>query len=78
MREQEGESVLLNLDSGHYFGLDEVGTRMWLLLTQHGQVEAAFYDLLDEYDVTEDKLRQDLLSFIDELASHQLVQVDEA
>ena len=51
-RDLGGEAVLLNLKTGRYYGLDEVGTRMWLLLTQHGRVEAAYRVLLDEYDVT--------------------------
>ncbi len=77
-RDLGGEAVLLNLKTGRYYGLDEVGTRMWLLLTQHGRVEAAYRVLLDEYDVTEDRLQHDLLGFIDELAAHELLHVDEA
>ena len=77
-RETGGEAVLLNLESGKYYGLDEVGTRMWTLLTQHGQVVPAYRALLDEYDVTEEQLQQDLLSLVNELVSHGLLQVDEA
>jgi hypothetical protein len=76
-RELAGEAVLLNLATGKYYGLDEVGTRMWSLLTQHGRVEPAYQALLDEYDVTEDQLRQDLLRLVDDLAAHQLLQVHE-
>jgi len=71
-----GEAVVLSLDTGQYYGLDEIGTRMWSLLTQHGQVEPAFRALADEYDVSEDQLRQDLLHLLDELASHGLLEVD--
>ena len=42
-----GEAVLLNLETGQYYGLDEVGTRMWSLLAECGQVEAACRGLLD-------------------------------
>ena len=76
-RDLSGEAVVLNLETGKYYGLDEVGTRMWALLAQHGQVEPAYRALLDEYDVTEEQLRQDVLSLVDELASHGLLQVDE-
>jgi len=77
-QEVDGEAVLLNLESGKYFGLDRVGTRMWQLLTEHGQVEPALRVLLQEYDVPEDRLRQDLMSLIDKLAAHGLVQVADA
>jgi hypothetical protein len=33
-RELEGEAVLLNLETGVYFGLNEVGTRIWSLLQE--------------------------------------------
>ncbi len=32
VRALDRESVLLNLETERYFGLDEVGTRMWQLL----------------------------------------------
>lgn len=77
-RDLGGEAVILNVETGYYYGLDEVGTRMWVLLIRHGQVEPAYRALLAEYDVAEDRLRQDMLDFIDELESHQLLQVDQA
>jgi hypothetical protein len=76
-RDLGGEAVLLNLKTGKYYGLDEVGTRMWSLLAQHGQVEPAYRALLDEYEVAEERLRQDLLHLINDLASQQLLQVHE-
>ena len=77
-RDLDGEAVVLNLDSGKYFGLDGTGTRMWALLAEHGRVEPAFRALLDEYEVSEEQLQADLLKLVDELASHELLQLDEA
>jgi hypothetical protein len=77
-RDLGGEAVLLNLESGKYYGLDEVGTRMWALLAEHGHAGEAYRALLNEYDASEEQLRQDLLHLIDELASHGLLGVDEA
>jgi hypothetical protein len=76
-RDLDGEAVVLNLKTGKYFGLDELGTRMWSLLTEYGQVEPAYRTLLDEYEVTPEQLREDLLAFIDNLASHDLLQCDQ-
>ncbi len=73
-RELEGEAVILSTDSGKYFGLNEVGTRMWTLLRQHGEVEAACRALLAEYDVPEERLREDLAHFVDTLATRGLVE----
>jgi len=74
----EGEAVLLNLLTGQYYSLDEVGTRIWVLLAQHGQVEPVVQALMEEYDVAEDELRRDLLELADKLAAQGLLWVDEA
>ncbi|MEW5871918.1 MAG: PqqD family protein [Chloroflexota bacterium] len=72
--ELAGEAVLLNLATGKYFGLDEVGTRMWQLLAEHHQTEPVVQALLQEYDVPEEQLRSDLLVLVDKLIEHGLVQ----
>ena len=76
IRDLEGEAVILSTESGRYYGLDEVGTRMWNLLSQHGQIEPVYQALLAEYDVAEDRLQQDLLDLVDKLAAEGLLQVD--
>jgi hypothetical protein len=70
------ESVLLNQQTGRYYGLDETGTRMWQVLARHRHVEGAYRELLAEYDVEAERLRRDLLSLIDLLAGHALLDVD--
>ena len=45
------ESVILNLESERYFGLDDVGTRFLTVLTTSESIEAAYEQLVDEYDV---------------------------
>jgi hypothetical protein len=74
-RDLDGESVLLETGSGRYYGLDEVGTRMWNLLRQHGEIEAVCRDLLREYDVTEERLREDLAKLVEDLSSRGLLQI---
>jgi coenzyme PQQ synthesis protein D (PqqD) len=76
-RDLDGEAVLLELDTGRYFGLNETGTRMWHLLCEHGRVETVLHILLEEYDVPEERLRRELLSLVDSLVSQGLLLVDE-
>ena len=71
----EGQSVLLNLQNERYYGLDDVGTRMWTTLTTAPSIERAFESLLAEYDVDGDRLRDDLCSLIEKLVEHGLVEV---
>lgn len=72
-----GESVLLNVNSETYFGLDEVGTRMWAALTTLQSVQAAYEALLDEYDVDAEVLRRDLLELIDQCLEQGLIEVSD-
>jgi len=75
VQELQGESVLLNVQSGRYFGLDEVGTRMWAALTAAESLQAARDALLAEYDVDAERLEQDLRGLVERLVEHGLVEV---
>ena len=74
-RELDGEAVLLNLDSGMYFGLDRVGTRVWQVLEQHGRLDAVVERLLEEYDVEPERLRADVAQLLATLVEKGLVVV---
>ena len=76
-REIDGEAVILSLDTGRYFGLDPVGTRMWQELNRHGGVERAHRTLAERYDIDAERLLADLLSMIDKLVVQGLLVVDE-
>jgi len=74
-RDLDGEAVLLEIATGRYYGLNEVGTRIWSLLQLHGEIEAVHRDLLAEYHVPAHELRQDLLDFVGLLISRRLIEL---
>ena len=74
-RDLEGEAVILNLESGIYFGLDKVGTRIWSLLQEDGSLRRAFEAVQQEYDVAPEKLEGDLLRLVEELRAKGLLSV---
>jgi Coenzyme PQQ synthesis protein D (PqqD) len=76
MREVGGEAVILNIESEQYFGLDEVGTRMWEVLVTADSISTALETLLEEYDVDAEQLKQDLFEFINKLVSEKLLQIN--
>ena len=67
------ESVILNLDSERYYGLDDVGTRFLSVLTSSESIEAAYERLSHEYDVDPEILRNDLLALIENLVNQGLL-----
>jgi len=73
--EVEGEFVLLDLQGGGYYGLNEVGSRIWSLLQEGKTVKEVLEALLEEYDVSEERLKSDLVGFLTELQSRGLVEV---
>lgn len=74
-RPLDGELVLLNLDTETYFGLDEVGTRMWEVVSSSPSVEAALEQLVTEYDTDEATLRHDLQALLSQLVESGLVDL---
>jgi hypothetical protein len=68
------EGVLLNLKTEMYLGLNLVGTRMWNVLGSASSIQAAYDELLQEYDVEPAQLRADLEEFIDQLLAQKLIE----
>ena len=76
-RDLGAEAVVLDLASGMYYGLDEVGLRLWTLLQSHGDVRFVYQTILEEYEVPPDRLRQDVLDFVDLLVSRRLLELQD-
>ena len=74
-QEVGGEAVLLKLASENYFGLDAVGTRIWILLNEDPGLKRAFDILSDEYEVETEVLERDLLALVERMADAGLVVV---
>lgn len=70
-----GETAILQLDRGMYYGLDPVGARVWTLIQEPRTVADLGRLLMQEYDVAEDRLQADLLALLQDLREHQLVTV---
>jgi Coenzyme PQQ synthesis protein D (PqqD) len=71
------ESVLLDLKSTKYLGLDEISTRIWQLVTNGNALQIAYDTLVEEYDVDPERLRKDLDEFVQELLDLGLVNLDQ-
>lgn len=68
------ETVLLNLDTGIYFGLDSVGSRFIELLENKSTLAEVHHLMLEEYDVKPEVLEADLLRLSDEMCSKGLLE----
>jgi len=77
-RELEGEIVILNLEKGEYFGVDDVGTRVWTLLAEGRSLREVADIMVSEYDVPRETVAADLLRLAGELISHGLIRIHHA
>ena len=73
-----GEAAILDLKSGHYYGLNAVGARVWNLIQEPKTVTDVLQTLLDEYDIETDSCENDLLALLEELQGKGLVEVRDA
>ena len=73
-QEVSGETVLLDLASEQYFGLDEVGTRIWALLNEGRSVGEMVEILLGEYAVGREQLEADVRELLGALMDAGLIE----
>ena len=74
-RQVGNESVILDLSSGTYYGLDPVGARIWQLMTEGQTLAQVCETMLAEYEVTREAIERDVLALVQTLADKQLVGV---
>jgi hypothetical protein len=70
-----GEAVILDLSSSTYFGLDDIGVRIWKLLQEGAALVTVRQQLLAEYDVESKQLEQDINAFVQQLCQAGLASV---
>ncbi len=74
-----GEIAILNLKAGAYYGLDDVGARVWNLIQKPKRVSEVRDAILEEYEVEPDRCEQDLLALLEKMAAEELIEIkDEA
>jgi hypothetical protein len=73
--ELHGEIVILELDSGVYYGLTHVGRSIWSRLAQPTSVAALCLSLMEEYEVELEQCRLETLAFLNQMASYGLVEI---
>lgn len=70
-----GETVLLSMQSAMYYGLDQVGSRIWELVREPIRVSEIRNAIMAEYDVEQERCEADVLAFLRELSGKGLIEV---
>jgi hypothetical protein len=75
----DGETVLLSIETGKYYNMDPIGSRIWQLIKEPMSVSQLIDILLDEFNVDREQCEKELLTFLNKLAEDHLIQLtDEA
>ena len=74
--EIDGEVVMLSIENSEYYGMDKVGSRIWQLLENPMRFNELVNRLMDEYDVTEEKCRQETLDFVKKMTEKKLLNME--
>lgn len=73
--EIDGETVMMSVEQGTYFGLDAIAGEIWKMLERPTSIAELCGQLLEEFDVTEEACYCDVRDLIDNLLANQLVEL---
>ena len=73
----QGEAVILNYQSGVYYGLNPVGARIWELIQESKTASEVHQDILGEYEVDSDRCWNDLQRILAELQQAGLIELEQ-
>ena len=71
----DGEKVMMNLDRGEYFMMNEVGSRIWEIINEPMNVKSIIDVLCSEYEVDEETCKNTVIEFLGRLNNADLIQV---
>lgn len=72
----DGKVVLLSIENGEYYNMNEVGSRIWALLEKPMTVGALVEQLLAEFEVERSKCEEEVAAFLEQLRKDKLVRVE--
>ncbi len=68
-------AVLLDLKSGQYYGLNEVGTYIWSLIDAPRTVADIVAAMAEEFDVSREQLNLDVMNFLQQMEEQKLIEI---
>ncbi len=72
------ETVMMNVEKGVYYGLDDIETKLWQIIETPTSVSVLCDSLLSNYDVAREQGETDVLTFLNELHAEGIIEVVEA
>jgi len=71
----DDEIVMLDIDNGMYYGLDNIASRIWQMLETPNLVSDICLSMRSDFDVAEDQCQCDVLHFLNSLKHKNLISI---
>lgn len=71
----DGEVVMMNMEKGQYFMMNEVGSRIWEIIEEPMKISELIDALLGEFDVERDECENAVMEFLNDLSYGDLIKV---
>jgi polyhydroxyalkanoate synthesis regulator phasin len=71
--EIDDEVVMMHVKTGKYYGLDDIGSRIWELMETKIQVQEIINQLMKEYEVSQQECEKDVLELMENLKAQDLI-----
>ena len=73
----EDEMIIMDMNSGKYFGLNETGAKIWSLFDKYGDLKEVVKALCEEYEISKEKCEKEVIRFLKRLQQKDLIHVEE-
>ena len=71
--EMDGETILMSIEQGNYYGMDSILSRIWSHIEQPLSIAEMRNRLREEYDVDKETCERDVLEILKKLADENLI-----
>lgn len=73
--DMDGETVMMSIENGEYYGMDAIGSRIWALIEKPAKVLDLINTLLEGFDVDREMCEKDVLKFLNELNDNKILKM---
>lgn len=73
--DMDGDTVMMSIERGEYYGISGVGSRVWELLASPVSMTDIVQTICNEFEVDESTCQADMAHFIEDMQGHGLISV---
>lgn len=74
--EIDNETVMMHIQTGKYYGLDDIGSRIWKMAEEKIRVKEIIVKLMEEFDVDEQQCEKDVIELLNDMKANDLIRVE--